>query len=235
MPLIYAPSETRRRQAYAAAVAVTRKTAEQKAAEDRSRPISEQRDLICEVARNPKIYKSDYLINYLTGLSIASQYAAATGTAVALTGVGAVPGGITAAAGVAGAVLAESTKVFVQLYRIASTALQRQMRPILSLLCEFPHDDADKEKDERFRSVYEIIYGLQDAFADTQNQLSEEDKSNMVETAKLNILIKLVEISMAEKAPRAAEAAGGALKRAIYRHFARKTKRAKRFRRSRRR
>jgi hypothetical protein len=149
---------------------------------------AEQRNEICKITEAPARTKALTTMQYLEKFKLFSEGAAALGAGLTLGGPTALVGAPIAAAGVSSAVLASAAKYIIKLYS-ASTVFKRQLRPILNLLCEFPPN--------KMRPAFEILFALQKKL---EIETDVEEQQSLIETAKLNLVVELVEAALAQKA-----------------------------------
>ena len=164
------------------------KEAEEQAEKDATLTAEELKQRYCEIATNPVRYNTDYAKAYLQRFSTLSQHTILAGTIASVVPSGAPIGVPMAAAGAVGALFAEGSLFFMRLYQKSSTEIKRRLRPLYTLICKF-----DISNPELIAPVFEILRGLE---MDLAKETDINDQINLVETAKLNLVIQLAMIKM---------------------------------------
>ena len=149
----------------------------------------EERDEICKIANAPPRTQYDTAMRYLNKFKLFSEGAAALGTGLTLGGPTAVVGVPMVATGVSAAVLASAAKYLIRLYATATSEFKRQIRPVLTLLCEFPA--------EKMKPALEIVAALQTKL---QQEPNSDEQLSLIETSKLKLIVALVEATLEHKA-----------------------------------
>jgi hypothetical protein len=145
----------------------------------------EKRNEICKITQAP--LKNDLVTKYLNRIKLFSEATAAVGAGLTIAGPTAALGLPMAVTGASSAVLASAAiSIFEQ---SSSQEFKRSLKPILNLLCEFPA--------HRMRPAFEILFELHTKLTAEKNP---DEKQILIETAKLNLVVELVEATLEEKA-----------------------------------